>query len=237
MEKDLQLSPEEQAELDKQFPAGDPATDPEPEPKPESTVSPEEILGALENLGVQLQEMNTKEDTPAPNEGEEGWVPKDWNEVASKMSEAAEQALEDRSMAAQEAQQNAAKEQENLGREIEGRLETLEKSGRLPKMVDSKSDTDPGVIARRELFAYASQFNTMDFEPIMDTLETAHKAHQYFDYKTFKWTNRSPNPGKYMPVGSSSRTTPAVPGTPDAKFIRGHTLDQLAAMGSERAGE
>lgn len=233
MPQDLNLSEAEIAELNKNTPPEEKSADPVvPEGNDSKEISSEEILGALQNLGSQLEELKKPAETPT-TPGDTKWVPKSWEDVDTRTMEAAEKALQERERKFQEAQSESQKEQQQLEVEIGKRVDELEKSGRLPKMTDSKNDSDPGVVARRELFAYASRYNTMDFKTVMDDLDAAHKANQYFDYKTFKWTDKSPNPGKDAPIGSSNHTTPAPTGSPDYKLIHGRSLDQLANIGMQ----
>lgn len=241
--ENLALTPEEEAELNKNFPVEEnpsepptpPADTPKETPEPPAGTSPEDILKALQGLGTQLEELKKPENHPSPEEKKEEptWKPKDWEAVAQRARIEAERVIEEKQKAAEAAQKDSEKKAAELDTEINSRVSELEKVGRLPKIVNRNSDTDPGVIAQRELFALAHVFNTMDFNKIMDNIDVAHKANQFFDHKTFKWTEKVINPGKDAPIGSSNHVTTPSKGAPDYKMIHGRSLDELARIGMQ----
>lgn len=230
----LELTPEEAAALNESFPANpeNPPVETPPETVETPVINPEEILGALQQISKQLEETKA----PVPPKEEEkpaGWVPKDWNEVATRAAVEAKNVIEAKDKEKVDAERVAAENIEKLEKQVSASLAELEKTGEIPKMVDSKSDTDPGVMARKELFAFASQFNSLDFNLMLKNMKPMHDAGKYFDPKTFEWTDKSVNPGKNAPIGSSSKTTTPPKGGPDYKLIHGRSLDQLAALGMQ----
>lgn len=241
MSKPLELSPEEQAKLDQEFPldptnpeaaAPDPTTPETPPADAPPAVTPDEVLAELQSIRKQLEEKETPETPPTPPADAPAWVPKSWDDVVTKAEEAAAKAITDKEAAESKQAEEHKTAVENLDKEIATRIGQLESSGRIPKIVDATSDTDPGVAARKELFAYASQFNTIELASKLDEMKPMHDKGLFFDYKTMKWTEKVVNPGKDAPVGSSSHTTPApASGDVDYKLIHGKTLDQLAEIG------
>ena len=184
----------------------------------------EDISSKLESYDQKFEDLNSQITTiPKPSlddKGEEGyvekgWTPKDWNEVYARAEDIADKKAQEKidsfSQEQKKAQEDKAKEDATINSEFDRQLGELEKTGKIPKVVNEADQNDPGKAARRELFSLGLQYKSTDLIAMSD-LRSKLKS--------------IPPVGSKAPVGSSSGVTEGAK-TVDYKDIHSKSFDAL----------
>lgn len=222
-----------------------PTETPKNEPKaPEDTSA--KVMDMLTDINENLTGMQERIDdiegkvtappTTTPEQKEEpAWKPNTWDDIPKVAEEKAkdivEKAFKQREEQANEANEAKRKETEKIEGEINSQVEALEKANRLPAIKDESDPNDPGRAARRELFGFAAKMQTTDLQAAAEALENLHKSGIHYDFKTNKYLKNAENPGKYTPIGSSSRSSGSFNEGPDYNTIhKARSLSELARL-------
>lgn len=203
-----------------------------PQEPTQATNAKDPILEAIEGLKAEVNQKFSEYDEklssqlstvteevkaaqqPEPEQPKSQWQPQSWDDfvtLAREVGEAqARQVLAERDAQQQKQQEEFTIKQQQVDQNIQQQLVQLEKDGLLPKVGTEGNVDDQGVVARRELLAYAVDLGTPELTKVAKSLKAAHDAGLSFDPGTNQFIRSNPEmPGKYAPVGSSSNRSAA----------------------------
>lgn len=177
--------------------------------------------------------------TPEPTDPYKDWHPKSWSDVprtAEQIAEEKARTVVNEELEAREAARKEAEEAANNARkEVDDELDKAEaeliKGGLLPAVTNDKDPSDPGKVARKELYGLAYKFQTTDLHAVAQQMKANHDAGIKYDPETDSYLKvNTPPAGSYAPVGSSSAATGPSSGKPTYKDIHeAKSLYELAA--------
>ena len=152
-----------------------------------------------------------------------GWTPSDaggWNDVFDQSSKIAKESAATAAATAVNAykdevaqeQKDRQSEEAKINKGFDDQIDSLEKDGRLPKVEDENSDTDPGIVARKELYQLGVDYSSSDLIAMAKLRDKVKSI---------------PPQGIDAPVGSSTRTTDVPSSVDYNKDIRGKSMDEM----------
>jgi len=167
----------------------------------------ERISGQISAIEERMNQEPAEE--PIEEETKEEWVPGTWGEVEEKARQQAEevvnQTLQSKEQEAEERRRAEEEARKVIDEEFDNQLASLEEKEIIPKVENERDNTDPGKLARREIFGYAAVLGTTNLVAVGEQLKREHEAGNQFDIESGQFIKvRSEAPGQNVPVGSSS---------------------------------
>lgn len=200
-------------------------------PAPSLMYSAEQVQAIIASMTPQPQAPVP----PTPAAPAQPWTPEAWADVDARIRAEAESIVNQRLTAEQQRQQDATAAAEAGRREadtyIDNQVAELEKNGYLPPVTNQADQSDPGRLARQELYAYALSLGTDNLGAVAPNLYALHQSGYFYDRGQNKLIRRgSQSQAAAAPIsgGAPVDTTPTTPTGPTMKDFQTKSLDQLA---------